>query len=189
MTRSASCRGRTVNPLLVQGSRAGFEQIFGEDVMQRPLGTPTEVAALPRGVTMSEWGPNIREDFFAAYSVSFADRLEIRNRSAQQWISWTSEDNGFRPTCSLLARDAEQTSIGFVTCSIGWLLQLGTVPSWRGRGVARSLIAAAMAWLQAAGDTEVHLCVNVNNPAAALYGSLGFSVLRRRARYERIEQS
>ncbi|MFD0346996.1 GNAT family N-acetyltransferase [Kitasatospora aburaviensis] len=100
-------------------------------------------------------------------------------------MAWTADDEDFRPRYSLLARDADGTPVAFVTCADGFLIQLGTVPAHRTRGLGRLLATAALARMRAAREPEVFLDVNVDNPAsAALFRSLGFASVARRARYE-----
>ncbi|MER6362098.1 GNAT family N-acetyltransferase [Kitasatospora sp. NPDC001527] len=163
----------------------GLRQVFAEDVFRLGPEVPPEQAALPDGIRVEEWGEETRGAFYQAYCASFADRPGYPGLTLEQWVSWLVEDD-FRPDASLLARDAAGAPVGFVVCAEGFLVQLGAVPAWRRRGLGRALAAAALARLRAAGDAEVFLDVNVNNPAsAALFRGLGFTGVSRRARFER----
>jgi mycothiol synthase len=163
----------------------GFRQAFAEDVMRRALGTPIPAAPLPEGVGVEEWGEGNRGGFFAAYAASFADRPGFPGWSQAEWVAWTTAE-GFRPPVSLLARDASGAPVGFVTCAEDWVVQVGVVPAVRGQGLGRALTCAALSRMRVAGDREAWLDVNVDNPTAAgLYASLGFTVVGRRARFER----
>lgn len=162
----------------------GFRQVFAEDVMRRALGTPIPAAPLPEGVGLEEWGEGNREGFFAAWTASFADRPGFPGWPQAEWVAWTTAE-GFRPSLSLLARDASGAPVGFVTCAEDWVVQVGVVPAVRGQGLGRALTCAALSGMRAAGDREAWLDVNVDNPTAAgLYASLGFTVVGRRARFE-----
>lgn len=162
----------------------GLAQTFAEDVLHRSLRPAFPAVATPDGITLVPWAPENRADFFAAYSASFADRPGFPGWSAEQWFDWTVDED-FRPGCSLLARDADGTPVGFVTCADGFLIQAGTVPSWRRRGLGRALAVGALTRMAGeAPEGEVFLDVNVNNPAsAALFRGLGFADLARRARF------
>ncbi|GAA1412405.1 hypothetical protein GCM10009639_64640 [Kitasatospora putterlickiae] len=161
----------------------GLRQVFAEDVFRLGSGAPLERVALPDGVRVAEWGEETRGAFYAAYDASFADRPGFPGLTLEQWVDWLVEDD-FRPTASLVARDADGTPVGFVVCAEGFLVQLGTAPGWRRRGLGRALAAAALERLRAAGDAEVFLDVNVDNPAsAALFRGLGFTGAGRRARF------
>ena len=88
---------------------------------------------------------------------------------------------------SLLARDGEQP-VGFIVCDDAWIVQVGTHPKWRGRGLGAALVVEALRRFKAAGAEHVTLDVNANNPSATrVYTWLGFESVGRRARYVRDE--
>ncbi|MFB7474862.1 GNAT family N-acetyltransferase [Kitasatospora sp. NPDC056184] len=167
----------------------GLRQVFAEDVFR--LGPEVSLPAVgwPAGARIEEWpeewGDGTADAFHAAYRGSFADRPGFPGRTRSQWAAWLVDD-GFRPGASLLARDADGTPVGFVVCAEGFLVQVGAVPAWRRRGLGRALAVAALERLRAAGDAEVFLDVNVDNPAsAALFRGLGLTRVARRARFAR----
>ena len=49
------------------------------------------------------------------------------------------------------------------------------IPSWRGRGVGRSLLGALIARARAEGHAALSLSVEVDNPALRLYEHAGFT--------------
>jgi ribosomal protein S18 acetylase RimI-like enzyme len=162
----------------------GFRRTFAEDVFRRDLTLPLPDVPLPAELAVEEWSPATEEAFHAAYSASFADRPGFPGWSRQEWVDWLVDDD-FLPGCSLVARTADGAAAGFVACAEGFLIQVGAVPGWRRRGLARALAVAALGRMRAAGATEVFLDVNENNPAsAALFRGLGFEAVARRARYE-----
>ncbi|MFF7455875.1 GNAT family N-acetyltransferase [Kitasatospora sp. NPDC008115] len=163
----------------------GLRQVFAEDVFRLGAEVPLPAVEWPAGVRVEAWGTADEEAFHEAYRRSFADRPGFPDWTRAQWTTWLVEDD-FRPGASLLARDADGTPVGFVVCAEGFLVQVGAVPGWRRRGLGRALAVAALERLRAAGDAEVLLDVNVNNPAsAALFRGLGFTGAGRRARFER----
>ncbi|HJZ49055.1 MAG TPA: GNAT family N-acetyltransferase [Roseiflexaceae bacterium] len=165
--------------------RHGFTQEFAEDVMRRDLRTALPEAPFPRGVTIATWTPALAGQFFEAYQASFRERPGFPGWSAERWIEWATGDTGFHPQMSLLAKQGEQP-VGFIVCDDAWIVQVGTHPSWRGRGLGAALVVEALRRFQAAGAEHVMLDVNVNNPRAArVYTWLGFDVIGRRARYVR----
>ncbi|WP_175543661.1 GNAT family N-acetyltransferase [Micromonospora pattaloongensis] len=164
--------------------RQGLRRVFAEDVLRFDLaGTPLPSHPLPDGIALVPWRPETAERFFAVYRAAFRERPGFPGWSARRWIDWTSGDDGFRPQWSLLATDPVVRDVGFVTCADGWIVQLGTVPGARGRGLGAALAAAALARMRAAGLTAALLDVNVDNPAGRLYERLGFTVIGRRARF------
>ncbi|MEU1179380.1 GNAT family N-acetyltransferase [Streptomyces sp. NPDC005820] len=163
----------------------GLHRTFAEDVMRRDLRAPFPEAVFPAGVEVEEWNDTNRVDFFEAYASSFADRPGFPGWSQDHWIDWTAGDDDFRPPYSLLARSADGSALGFVTCARDFLIQVGTVPPWRHRGLGRALAVTALTRMRDTGEPEVFLDVNLNNPASAtLFRRLGFTPVARRARYE-----
>ena len=58
----------------------------------------------------------------------------------------------------------------------GWLYYLAVDPALQGRGIGRSLVVAAEAWLAAQGAGKVQLMVRMSNTAVlGFYDSLGYS--------------
>jgi ribosomal protein S18 acetylase RimI-like enzyme len=75
---------------------------------------------------------------------------------------------------------------GFIVAADGFVVQVGTVPAWRGRGLGAALVVEALRRMAADGSAAVVLDVNVDNPAADLYRRLGFTVIGRRGRFDRL---
>jgi mycothiol synthase len=163
----------------------GLTQQLAEDVMRRDLQAALPDAPFPLGVALAEWTPALAGQFFEAYQAAFRERPGFPGWSADQWIEWTTGDDGFHPQMSLLAHDGEQP-VGFIVCDDAWIVQVGTHPAWRGRGLGAALVVEALRRFAAAGAEHVTLDVNANNPGAArVYARLGFQVVGRRARYVR----
>ena len=184
-------------------ARHGFTLAFGEDAMRHDLAALSR-AGLPAGLRLLPWTAETIPRFYAAYSAAFADRPGFPGWSAEQWVSWISGSDEFRPELSLVALPGDDlaaagdrfaVAAGFIACELerrpsgelrGWVEQMGVRPAWRRRGLAAALLDEALRRFRAAGAHDVLLHVNVDNPAARhLYERLGFVVLSRRARYTR----
>ncbi|WP_073918161.1 GNAT family N-acetyltransferase [Streptomyces sp. CB02009] len=162
----------------------GFDRVFAEDIYRCDLTDPLPQVPLLRDVEVEEWKESNQGAFYDAYRASFEDRPGFPGWSQAQWVDWLVDET-FLPQCSLVAKTGNGIPIGFVTCAQEFLVQVGTVPEWRQRGLGRGLAIAALERMRVSGSTEVFLDINVNNPAsAALFQGLGFSVIARRARYE-----
>ncbi|MCC7218933.1 MAG: GNAT family N-acetyltransferase [Burkholderiales bacterium] len=77
-----------------------------------------------------------------------------------------------------IERDRQLVSASLVTMWNGkpLLAFAVTAPEWKGRGLSRQCVAAAMQTLAAAGQPELHLFVTASNlPALAVYKQLGFA--------------
>jgi mycothiol synthase len=173
----------------------GYTLAFAEDVMRRDLRDVISLpeAALPSGVTLATWDVETAPSFFAAYSASFTDRPGFPGWPQERWVEWTAGDPDFRPDLSWVARAGDE-AVGFITCCLdttgeaplGFIIQVGTRPDWRGRGLAGALASRALRGFRADGRPAALLDVNTNNPGARrLYERLGFVAIRRRGVFER----
>ena len=79
----------------------------------------------------------------------------------------------WRPVTRCLTR-SEQNPDG---APRAWISNLTADQDVRGRGIARSMLAAGIAFLRARGATSITLGVDANNPAPfTLYKSVGFEI-------------
>ncbi|MDQ3592304.1 MAG: GNAT family N-acetyltransferase [Actinomycetota bacterium] len=79
------------------------------------------------------------------------------------------------PTSTVLIDEMDTGPVGYVAFGGGWLLHLGVVPSWWGSGRAKTLHAAAVAGLIAAGARTTYLWVLAeNHRARAFYARQGW---------------
>jgi mycothiol synthase len=170
----------------------GFACVFEELVMERDLHLPLLERPLPQDVTITNWQPDLAEQFFQAYHASFRERPGFPGFSAAKWIGLVTE-NDHKPEWSILAR-VDSEPAGFVIGNIdlskdppgGHIWQVGVIPSQRRRGLASALLVETMRRMQAAGASPALLTVHINNPGAIeAYFRLGFITVGRRARYER----
>jgi ribosomal protein S18 acetylase RimI-like enzyme len=163
----------------------GLSQVFAEDVMQlAATATPPPPASPPAGLVLSSWDQAGPARFFAVYEASFRDRPGYPGWSQDRWVDWVSDDDDFRAAWALLAT-VDGTDAGFIVADAGgWIIQVGVIPTVRGRDIGAALVAEAVRLMRAGGQTVITLNVNVDNPhAAALYRRLGFAQAGRRARY------
>jgi mycothiol synthase len=170
----------------------GYESVFEELVMRRDLHLPLPDSPMPRDVIITSWQPTLANLYFRAYETSFRERPGFPSWSGDEWISWTADDDNFKPEWSLLAQ-ASGEPLGFLTADSehlsGFVVQIGVVPGHRRRGLGSALMVETMRRMQAAGAGSTQLTVNVNNPGAIqAYAKLGFATIGRRARYERIAE-
>lgn len=162
----------------------GLSQVLAEDVMQLAASAQPPPSHPPAGLTLSRWGQAEPARFYAVYQAAFRDRPGFPGWTQVRWIQWLSEDEDFRPECTLLAT-LDGADAGFIAGeAAGWITQMGVVPSARGRGIGARLIGEAVRRMRSGGETSITLNVNVDNPpAAALYRRVGFTRIGRRARY------
>jgi mycothiol synthase len=169
----------------------GYEPIRWFAEMLRPLDEPIPEIALPDGLELREVRPEDHRRIFDAEAEAFRDHWGSRD--------WTDVD--FERTFSAPGIDTslwrvvwdgdevagvtetfihadENRSLG---TDHGWLERVSTRRPWRGRGVAKAMIASAMVALRERGMTHAALGVDADNPSGAfgLYERLGFRVANR----------
>jgi ribosomal protein S18 acetylase RimI-like enzyme len=181
----------------------GLRQVFAEDVLrvdltrampdpavpdQRwPEGRPPEGrppdGRWPEGTTLAVWSAETAARFHRVYEAAFRERPGFPGLPAERWIAETADDDEFRPDWSVLATAPGLGDAGFVTAATDWIVQVGVIPSARGRGIGAALVTEALRRMGADGATHAWLDVNIDNPAVRLYRKLGFEHRGRRARY------
>lgn len=106
--------------------------------------------------------------------------------------AWTrSQCAGILPMSGVslyVARDPDsEEAIGFslqrVIADEAELLLLAVAPSWRGRGIGRSLLGQFVDDARSRGAHRLHLEVRDGNPAIRMYRLAGFDLAGRRSKY------
>jgi ribosomal protein S18 acetylase RimI-like enzyme len=171
----------------------GYTLVMEEEMRVGDLTRPFPGGGFPEGINLASWSPDMAIQFYQAYYHSFQDRPGFPSPSADDWINGNNEFDGFRPTLSVLARYLEEP-VGFLTADVysglGWISQIGVVPAWRRKGLAKALIIEALRRFSDEGFKQVALHVNINNPSAInLYAQLGFTVRLKRARFVKVIKS
>ncbi|PVU81798.1 GNAT family N-acetyltransferase (plasmid) [Cellulomonas sp. WB94] len=167
---------------------AGFAPIRYYSEMRRPLRVPLPVLAVPDGLQLRPWTPDVDEAVRVAHNEAFADHWGSEPRTPETWSHGRSM---FAAPWSLVAfDDATGEVAGYLLSSryehdwpilgysAGYTELLGVRRAWRGRGVGTALLAAVMDLYRADGMEFVELGVDTANPSGAhgLYASLGYEV-------------
>lgn len=166
----------------------GYENIFTEFMLVRPLNDPLPEHPLPEGVTERRWDTASAPLFFQAYVDGFSDRLGDVVPEKDEWIAeYTEEDEEFRPDLSRVVLEGNQP-VAFVTCEVagqtGWISQIAVVQERRRKGLARTLLMKTLKQFMDEGCVEAALHVNATNPrAAATFFDAGFAQRLTRARF------
>lgn len=162
----------------------GFELAVAEDEMECDIDA-TPAQALRPHMTVTPWCAETAPEFFRVYQESFRDRPGFPGWGEAQWRAAFTSGSSFRPDLSLLLRSAREP-IAYALCdvgagdtaAIGAILQMGAIPTWRGRGVADRVLAAVFERFRAEGLSKARLSVNVNNPRARrAYERVGFRAI------------
>jgi len=167
---------------------AGFAPMRYYSEMRRPLAEPLPAHAVPDGLRLVPWTPDVDEAVRLAHNEAFADHWGSEPRTPETWSQGRSM---FAPPWSLVAVDDVTGEVaGYLLSnryehdwpisgySAGYTELLGVRRAWRGRGVGTALLAAVMALYRADGMEFAELGVDTANPSGAhgLYASLGYEV-------------
>jgi GNAT superfamily N-acetyltransferase len=174
-------------------ARFGFEPVRWFEELLRPL---TDLPPPPavRGVRVEPWPAGHDEETLRVVkNTAFADHWGSTPTTPTNWHQHL-HGQGSRPDLSFVAVD-DATGEPVAVCinhrypsddevvgrSDGWIMTLGTLAPWRGRGVASALVIASLHAFAAAGLTHASIGVDGDSPtgAARLYRSLGFEHVHR----------
>ena len=180
--------------LLALADAQGFARLRTFLELGRPMARPIPAVEPPDGVDIVAFGPALDEPTRVAHNEAFADHWGSEPRSPEEWRQWYSGHRGTRSDLSRVAVErATGEVVGYVLTAaypsdweIGpveaWINTVGTRPSWRGRGVSRSLLTAVLQAVAAdvVGFERAILGVDSANASGAvrLYRGLGFEDVR-----------
>ena len=166
--------------------RYGFAPVRYFDEMIRQLTDVPDPS--PRGFELIAWDPSRNEETRAVKNAAFRDHWGSTPIDAATWQHWL-DDYGTRLDLSFMAI-ADGSVIGYSLNGHypqdeairgrreGWIENLGTLQSWRGRGVATALMCASFEAFARAGFSHAALGVDTENPTGAhgLYTRIGFEL-------------
>lgn len=168
--------------------RHGFVPARHFHELIRDLAVPIEDRPGPEGVTVQPWDPDRSEDVRETATAAFRDHWGSFPHTAETWVAATTGATT-RPDLHRVAVAAEGTVVGYLLVRAypqdwelkgvrdAWVSSIGTLRSWRGRGVASTLLVAAMRAMRDAGFSHASLGVDTENPTGApsLYAGHGFT--------------
>jgi GNAT superfamily N-acetyltransferase len=172
--------------------RMGFVPVRWFEELLRPL-DPLPPQTTVEGLRIEPWPDDRDDEIRAARDASFADHWGSSPMDPTDWHVIV-RGHGARPDLSFVGVDAATGAVvahcinhryeeedEMLGRREAWIENLGTVPAWRGRGVATALIAASMHAFAGAGATHAALGVDAESLTGAghLYTSLGFALVRR----------
>lgn len=193
------CGVADTNPGLAALARSeGLEEIRFWFDMMRPLDSPDQplpLVSTVEGVRIRPYDAACDEDVRQAHNAAFVGHFGSTERDPTEWHGFFTGSRAFRPEQSLLAvQDQPGAHIaGYLLAYVFeadvaakgrreiYIGQIGTLPTFRGRGVGSALMAAGLATWAAAGHEEVYLGVDAANATGALglYERAGFTVHKR----------
>jgi len=176
--------------------RHGFSPVRNTYRMRRDLSQPIPEQALPDGLTLCNYRPELDRALMEACNEAFQDHWGFEPTSYEDWHMFMIQALTFRPDLSYLALDGEGSNTQIAGFSLnyvreednrrqgiaeGWIASLCTRQAWRKRGVATALLCASMRAFKKAGLDYAALGVDTENTTGALrlYERLGFTAIKR----------
>lgn len=161
--------GRLLNGLGYEGSKVFRRMRI--DLEARP-----EPVIWPSGLQLHEFVENQDEhDYFDAILVTFADHWAAAPRTYEKWESGMKTGD-YDPTLWLQLFDGDKIigiAAGKVTPDGGWIPNVGVLPEYRRRGLAKRLLQELFIRYWDKGITRVELGVDAENRNSAIDLYLG----------------
>ncbi|WP_427017223.1 GNAT family N-acetyltransferase [Pseudarthrobacter sp. P1] len=171
----------------------GFAVVRWFTEMNRPLSGGLPAVELAEGLRIVPFGPGLSEQVRLAHNEAFADHWGSEPRDEEAWGFVVNHEQS-RPDWSTAVLDeATGEMVAYQLASYdpavlanegrdeGYTELLGVRRQWRGRGLARALLADAMARFKASGMDHASLGVDTENPSGALgiYQRMGYTATHR----------
>lgn len=164
--------------------RAGYEPIRHGFQMRRPLDLPIPDVPMPAGLEVRPVLPEHHRAIWQADSEAFMDHFEPRTPTEADFWRFTADPDS-DPTLWQVAWDGEQVAGSIINgiyphenemlgIQLGWLDHVSVRRPWRGRGLAKALIARSLTIHRERGMTVAVLGVDAENPTGALQLYEGF---------------
>jgi mycothiol synthase len=165
-------------------SSRGYIQVRASWTMGKALEPDEDAGTTPAGVHIRtfETGRDERT-LHEVTEASFADHWGFRPVPYETYEAGMYGAEAWDPSLAYLAEVDGQVVGHLVALSFegeAYIAELGVVPNYRGRGIAKALLRRSFAALEGRGHDEVRLGVDAQNPtgAVALYESVGMTPLR-----------
>lgn len=150
--------------------------------MEASTADPPRVA-VPEGLRLAAYDPACEAALYAAHMESFAGSWGFQPRDQPSWLALTVRADSFLSGLSQLAFGGDEL-VGYVLSyedadpSRAYVGHLGVRSAWRGRGLARALLARVLELAGRTGRTTVGLSVDADSPtgAAGVYQRAGFRI-------------
>ncbi len=177
-------------------AQMGMRPVRYMEELLRPL-AELPSRTVPTGIRIVPWPSDRDEEIRQAKNIAFSDHWGSTPTAAQHWAH-SVRGYGARPDLSFVALDEHDRVVAhclnkrypsdddITGRSDGWIDNLGTLPEWRGKGIAAALVTESLHAFAGAGFTHASIGVDSENPsgAAALYRRLGFDLQQRSITHE-----
>ena len=177
-------------------ARMGMQPVRYMEELLRPLQDLPPLRDV-HGARIVPWPADRDEEIRTEKNIAFADHWGSTPTTPHHWEHLV-RGYGARPDLSFIAVDEQDRVVAhcmnhrypsddpITGRSDGWIDNLGTLPEWRGKGIASALVTHSLHAFAAAGFTHASIGVDSENPsgAAELYRRLGFALSQRSITHE-----
>jgi len=168
-------------------ARLGFIAVRYFEELLRPLDTVPAPSAIP-GISVEPWPLDRDDELRRIRNTAFADHWGSTPMSPDRFehrvhgfgsrldLSFVAVDDASGRMVAECFNTRYPDDDELLGRRDGWIDDLGTLPEWRGRGIASALIGASLRAFAADGLTHASIGVDSDSPtgAARLYRALGF---------------
>jgi mycothiol synthase len=184
---SSGCLSRNAAAVALHGAR-GYQPVRWFHSMLRDLSAPLPQVAVPVGVQITGYTPDLAEHARLVRNESFRDHWGSTETSAESWAHFLAH-GAFRPGLSFLAYEGPEPLGMLISHEYDayrdhtglrnvYIALVGTRAAGRKRGIAAALLATALAAARAEGYDQASLGVDADSLTGAvrLYERVGFAV-------------
>jgi mycothiol synthase len=179
---------------------AGMHAVRWWADLRRDLGAPVTPVGVPEGIELASLGPDYDHDRWdeplrAAHNVAFAQHWGSAQVEAASWRALRTGVSAFRARYSAVAMEGDAVAaylLGYEYPAPGegrelYVATVGTLPQWRGRGLAGALLTHVLQAAQDDGFATSVLTVDSQNATGALgvYERVGYVPHRRAVTWTR----
>jgi len=156
--------------------------------LSRPIGEPVGDYPMPEGLEIRKVKPEHYRKIWDANHAAFKDHWGYSEPTEKMFKTWQEEKRWFQPHVWKIAWDGDEVAgqVGNYVDAVenkefnrkrAYTEEISVGRKWRGRGLAKALIAESIRMFQKMGQfTETTLGVDADNPSGALklYTSMGY---------------
>lgn len=166
----------------------GYEKRWDSWVLRLPSNAVMNTPEVADGITIRPARPEDDRAVYVVVENAFNEWDDRTPRTFEQWSSGTVGRTDFDRSLLLVAEDGDEilgVCFGVQYPDEGWADQIAVVPAYRGRGLARAMLATLFSEFRARGETSLGLNTDSRTGALGLYLDLGMVVTQTFTRWSR----
>ncbi len=163
--------------------RHGYATFQTSWILEKMLDAAPPVVEVPAGIVVRPYEPADAPAVFRVIEDAFNEWPGREPSTFETWSIRILGHSAFAPELSRVALDGDEV-VGASMCmdydgqDDGWVQQLATKATHRGRGIARALLESTFLAVHETGKRKVGLSTNSRTGALGLYERLGMRISR-----------